>query len=128
MTMRIVLAGAAIVVAAVVLASAGWWLLVKEDAGLATNAPEIPQELIEATATTAASAEQYARTAGSDFRVNGAVEAACFVNESSPVSACHQRRGSTSEVTVSSWPVCGELAPVAASQFSVELRNLTSDE
>ena len=133
MTMRILLAGAAIVVAAVVLASAGWWLLVREDAGLATNAREIPQELIEATATTAASAEQStAEPVVLTFRVNPELsEAAYFVNEElASIGLPSTAKGSTSEVT-GEFYLAGdgdELAPVAASQFSVDLRNLMSDE
>lgn len=133
MTLRMVLAGASIVVAAAVLASAGWWLLVREDAGLATSAPEIPQELIEATATPAASAVQNTEApAVLTYRANAELsEAAYFVNEElASIGLPSTAMGSTSEVT-GEFYVTGdgdELAPVAASQFSVDLRNLTSDK
>lgn len=133
MTLRIVLAGASIVVAAAVLASAGWWLLVREDAGLATSAPEIPQELIEATTSPAASAVQNTEApAVLTFRVNPELsKVAYFVNEElASIGVPSTATGSTSEVT-GEFYVTGEgdeLAAVPASQFSVDLRNLTSDK
>jgi polyisoprenoid-binding protein YceI len=46
-----VLAVGALAIVAVVAVSAGWYVFVREDDELATNAPEIPDELVEATST-----------------------------------------------------------------------------
>src|SRR5437867_12871897 len=81
--MKKLLAAAAIIVTAAVAGGAGWWFLIREDNSLATNAPEIPQDLVQATASPASNATQPSSAAGVlTFRINAdRSQAAYFVNE-----------------------------------------------
>lgn len=116
--------GAALLLA--VLAVAGWWFFVREDAKLATEPPEIPSDLAEATS---------APRADSDVLTFSIVpeesEAAYFVGEelaSLPLPST--ARGATTAIE-------GEfhlttdgsaLAPGTESSFVVDLTTLQSDE
>lgn len=116
--------------------AAGWWFLIREDAGLATSPPEIPEGLVDATAT-ASSTEGSTNGSSTDsdvltFRINSSLsEAAYFVDEElASVGIPSTAKGATSEIS-GTFYVTGEgaaFSPDAASSFTVDLRNLTSDK
>ncbi len=127
---RILIAAPPFAILAVAVAAAGWWFLIRADADLATNAPEIPQELVEATASPAADA-----TEDSDiltFRINPELsEAAYFVDEElASVGLPSTAKGTANEIEGEfSLTLDGTaIATTGDSQFTVDLRNLTSDK
>jgi polyisoprenoid-binding protein YceI len=135
---RLIVTGAAAVVLAAVAAIAGWWFVIRSDAQLATSPPEIPAALTGATATPAAEVTEAAAATNEvsadpvlTFEVNsGLSEAAYFVNEElARLGVPSTAKGSTNEVsgTLHLTPD-GSLARDADSQFTVDLRGLTSDE
>src|SRR5574341_569272 len=131
----LVIAAAGVLLAAA--GAAGWWFFVREDNQLAASAPDIPEELVDATASPAPSgttATPGSANSGSTvtYRINPELsEAAYFVDEelaSLPLPST--AKGTTNEIS-------GELvltsdgaalAEGATSRFTVDLRNLTSDE
>ena len=124
---------AAMAAALVVLSAAGWWFLIREDAQLATNAPDIPDDLVQATATPAEDATGAAQTADAlTFRINPELsEAAYFVDEQlASVGLPSTAKGVTNEIEGEfSLTFDGTaIAPTGTSQFTVDLRNLTSDK
>ncbi|MEX0800593.1 MAG: YceI family protein [Dehalococcoidia bacterium] len=139
-TVLIALTG--LVVALAVIGAASWWFLIREDSGLATAPPEIPSELAAdaaspddaATATPDASAGTPA-AGDSDVLVFSILpeesQAAYFVDEelaSLPLPST--AKGVTSEIE-GEFYLTGDGAALAdgyESQFTVDLRNLTSDE
>ncbi len=128
--------GFVLAVAAVTTAAAGWWFLIREDADLATNAPEIPENLVEATATpNSTDGSTAGSSADSDvltFQINSSLsEAAYFVDEElASVGLPSTAKGATSEITGTFYLTAegAALSPDAASSFTVDLRNLTSDK
>lgn len=126
-------AAAALAAVGLAAAAAGWWVFVREDAQLATSAPAVPADLIEASAT------QTADASGSDstsetvtFRViPERSEAAYFVDEelaSLPLPSTAKGATTAIEGTLQLTADGVELVPGAGSQFSVALSTLTSDE
>jgi len=127
------LAAAALAAVGLAAAAAGWWVFVREDAQLATSAPAVPADLIEASAT------QTADASGSDSTsetVTSRVipersEAAYFVDEelaSLPLPSTAKGATTAIEGTLQLTADGVELVPGAGSQFSVALSTLTSDE
>ncbi len=111
-------------------AGAAWWFLIREDAKLATSAPDIPADLVDATAT---GAPGDGATQGTlTFRINPDLsEAAYFVDEElASVGIPSTAKGSTNQIdgqfVLSSDGTA--LAPGATSSFTVDLRNLASDK
>jgi len=134
---RVMLAGTASIVLAVIAAAAGWWVLMRADAQLATESPEIPAALLNATATPSAEATEAAATTevSTDsvltFAVNSDLsEAAYFVNEElATLGVPSTAKGTTNQVSGTLYVTAdGSLAADAASQFVVDLTGLTSDE
>ena len=129
-----ILAGAGVIMVALVAAAAGWWFLIREDAHPATSAPEIPQDLVQATASTSPGASQVSGTTNGflTFRVNAdRSEAAYFVSEElASVGLPSTAKGTTNEVAGQfSLKVDGTtIAVTGDSQLTVDLRNLTSDK
>lgn len=121
-------AGALIVL--VVAAVAGWWFFVREDDKLATNAPDIPADLVQPTesAPTASAGNDVLR-----FRiVPEQSEAAYFVDEelAFSIGVPSTAKGVTQEIE-GEFHLTSDgtaLAPDAGSSFTVDLRNLTSDK
>ena len=141
---RVLLGGAALAVLVVAIAAGGWWFFIREDAGLASDPPEIPEELVEATEEPSPTADGSEASGGADasdgsdasdvltFRIiPEESEAAYFIDEelaSLPLPST--AKGTTSDIE-------GELylttdgtafAPGTEPQFTVDLRNLESDE
>ncbi|MGB2695274.1 MAG: YceI family protein [Dehalococcoidia bacterium] len=120
-------AGALIVL--IVATVAGWWFFVREDNELATNPPDIPDELVQPTESAPTA------SAGNDvltFRIVPAQsEAAYFVDEElASIGLPSTAKGTTQEVEgeFHLTPDGTALAPNAGSSFTVDLRNLASDE
>ena len=134
---KVILAGAASVVL-VVVAAAGWWFLVRDTAQLATSPPEIPAALLNATDTPAADATETADATTEvstdsvlTFAVNSELsEAAYFVNEElATLGVPSTAKGTTNQVSGTLYVTQdGSLAADAASEFTVDLTGLTSDE
>ncbi len=134
---KFLLGGAALVVIALAALAAGWWFLVREDAQLATSAPEIPQQL-RATATpdpSAGAATEQAQSMPSDtlaFRIiSDRSEAAYFVNEElATVGLPSTAKGSTTAIDGTLYLTTNgaALATDMTSQFTVDLRSLQSDK
>jgi len=137
LNVRVFLAGATVALFALAAAAAGWWFLVRVDADLATSAPDIPQELVEATATPDAASPDATVTpsAASEtlaFAIIGErSEAAYFVDEElASVGLPSTAKGSTTAVD-GTFYLTGDgtaLASDTPSQFTVDLSGLTSDK
>ena len=135
---RVIVAGMASVVLALIAVAAGWWFLVRADAQLATEPPDIPAALLNPTATPAGEATKAADAATEvstdsvlTFAVNSELsEAAYFVNEElATLGVPSTAKGTTNGVRGTLYLTAnGSLAPEAASQFVVDLTGLTSDE
>jgi len=116
--------GAVVLLAAA--AVGGWWVFIRDDAKLATNAPEIPSELVVPSASPAAA----------DGTLSFAVipeqsEAAYFAGEElARLSVPSTAKGSTNAIegtfhlSAEGW----ELDPSRTSTFTVDVTKLTSDE
>jgi len=141
---KLLVAGAAAMalgLAGVVTVAAGWYFLIREDAELASDPPEIPAALLNATTspTTAATSNTGTTTStGSttsgtlSFAINPQLsEAAYFVDEElASVGIPSTAKGATNEISGTLY-LTGEgtaLTTDQTSSFTVELRNLTSDK
>jgi polyisoprenoid-binding protein YceI len=127
MITRLLLAGTAALIVLVAAIAAGWWFFVREDAQLATEAPRIPQDLVEATGEPS--------PAGGDVLTYRIIpeqsEAAYFVDEelaSLPLPST--AKGATNAIEGELYLTAdgSALAPDAPSVFTVDLRTLESDE
>ncbi len=109
--MRSILGLAVLGVVAVIAAAGGWYLFIREDAELATNAPEVPSDLVNATATAAASGDPTITADPTDppsgdevqtFTVlSDRSEAAYFVDEElASIGLPSTAKGSTTAITV----------------------------
>jgi polyisoprenoid-binding protein YceI len=134
MFVKIIMASIGVIAVGFVALAAGWWFLVREDAQLATDAPEIPAALAEAAAATAEpSAATASETAsGVAFEVVSAEsEAAYFADEElASLSVPSTAKGATSDVTGIFYLTNDGFALDATqtSSFTVDLTGLTSDE
>src|SRR5438093_9548465 len=129
-----ILAGAGVIVVALVAAAAGWWFLIREDAHLATSAPDIPQDLVQAKAS---ASPDTTKNSGSTngvltFRINAdRSEAAYFVNEElASVGLPSTAKGVTNDIEGEfSLKVDGTtIVMTGNSKITIDLRNLTSDK
>jgi len=135
---KLILAGVASLALATVVAAGGWWFLVRDSAHLATDPPDIPAALLNATdatptaeATEAAAPTEVATDGTLTLEVNSQLsEAAYFVNEElATVGLPSTAKGTTNQVSGTLYVTAdGSLAMDAVSQFTVDLRGLTSDE
>jgi len=132
---RLLLAGALVAVLTTALAAGGWWFLIREDAHLASSAPDIPDELLQSTATPAATEDAGQDTASSSvltFHINPELsEAAYFVDEElASIGLPSTAQGTTNEIEGEFYLTADRTALAADQQstFAVDLRNLTSDE
>lgn len=135
--MKLILGLVAAVVLLGVAGGAGWWFFVREDDELATNAPEIPADLVQRTATPDGGAEPSPTetTGDSDgltFRViSERSEAAYFADEklaSLPLPS--KAKGSTTAIT-GAFHLTEDgfaLDESQESSFTVDLTTLKSDE
>lgn len=129
---KLALAGGVLIVAGVAAAVAGWWFFVREDAELATEAPGIPTGLVRVTATPSG---DDGTPAPSDVLVYRVIpdqsEAAYFAGEKlARLPLPSTAKGVTNEIEGEFFlaPDGAALAPDRTSLFTVDLRNLTSDE
>lgn len=133
MMLKVLLGAVALAVAGAASIAAGWWFLIREDAQLATNAPEVPSDLVEATAApggdgseASSSSETVTFTIIADRS-----EAAYFVDEElASLSLPSTAKGATTAIE-GTFELSGDgtaLAVGASSMFTVDLRTLTSDE
>jgi polyisoprenoid-binding protein YceI len=125
---RALLVGGASLLLLVAAIVAGWWLFVREDAKLATNAPEIPTELVDATGSPAAGEPSDVLT----FRIiPDQSEAAYFVDEElASIGLPSTAKGATDAIE-GEFHLAGAgtaLADGATSSFTVDLTTLESDE
>jgi polyisoprenoid-binding protein YceI len=122
-----VLALCALAVAGVVAIGAGWYFFIRDDDELATNAPDIPDELVEATSTPGG--EPSGDTLAFVI-IPEQSEAAYFVEEElASVGLPSTAKGATNEVEGTIYLTSdGALATGEQSQFTVTLTNLQSDE
>src|SRR5438128_10357381 len=124
----------------VVTAGAAWYFLIRENAELASDPPQIPAALLNATATPTSAASTAGSTATTAPAPSAAVayqvksdlcEAAYFVDEElASVGIPSTAKGATNEVSGTLY-LTGDGTALAADQtssFSVKLRNLTSDK
>ncbi len=140
---KLLIAGGAAIalgLAGVVAVAAGWYFLIRENAELASDPPEIPAALLNVTTspTTAASTTGLtattAPTTGATlaYQIKSDLsEAAYFVDEElASVGIPSTAKGATNEVSGTLY-LTGDGTALAADQtssFSVKLRNLTSDK
>ncbi|MEX0683710.1 MAG: YceI family protein [Dehalococcoidia bacterium] len=132
---RIVFSLAGIAVVGLVVLALGWWFVIRSDAELATEPPEIPQDLVEATSTPAATdAPTTTGDAAEDVLtfsiVSDRSEGAYFVDEElASVGVPSTAKGSTTAITGEfSLTADGALAEGVTSQFTVDVTTLQSDE
>jgi len=122
-------AAIALAVAGVITAGAAWYFFIRENAELASDPPEIPAALLNATAspTSAASTTGLRATATTAPMPS----ATYFVDEElASVGIPSTAKGATNEVSGTLY-LTGDGAALAANQtssFTVQLRNLTSDK
>jgi polyisoprenoid-binding protein YceI len=132
MTLRRALAGGIVlVVLAVVAIGAGWWFFVREDNELATNAPDIPADLVD-NQTPGAGEETPAAGGGSNAFtiISERSEAAYFADEqlaSLPLPST--ARGATRDINGTFYLTEDglDLDPARESTFTVDLTTITSD-
>lgn len=125
-------AAAALALVAVV---AGWYIFVREDAQLATSAPDIPDEVAAASATDASDATTSGEVSTGEalaFEINSELsEAAYFVDEElASLGLPSTAKGATNDVTGTLYLSTSgtDLAADQTSSFTVDLTGLTSDE
>jgi polyisoprenoid-binding protein YceI len=132
----LLLAATALAVAVAVVGAGAWWFLVRDDASLATEPPEIPEGLAAATATPDDAAATETPTAAGDDVLTFTIvpeesQAAYFVDEElASLGLPSTATGVTNEVEGAFYLTAdgSALADGYESQFTVDLRNLTSDE
>ena len=132
---RLLILAAAFAVLLGATGGAAWWFVIREDNKLATSAPDIPGDLVDATASPAGTATATQDAAGGDsvtYQINGDLsEAAYFVDEElASVGLPSTAKGTTDEVE-GRFALTGDggaLASEGTSSFTVDLRNLTSDK
>jgi polyisoprenoid-binding protein YceI len=119
---------------ALVAVAGGWYLFVREDAQLATSAPDIPDELVAATETPGAATTAEVSETGDVlvFAINSQLsEAAYFVDEElATIGLPSTAKGATNDVTGIVYGSADGTALAAdqPSSFTVDLTGLTSDE
>lgn len=131
MTIRRVLGGGIVLlVLAVAAIAAGWWFFIREDNELATNAPEIPADLVEQTP--ASSSGETASGDGQAFTIiSDRSEAAYFADEKlARLPLPSTAKGATRDITGTFYLTEDglDLDPDRESTFTVDLRTITSDE
>lgn len=130
-----VITGIAVVgLLALVAVAGGWYLFVREDAQLATSAPDIPDGLVAATATpdVTAASEVTETNEALAFAINSELsEAAYFVDEElATIGLPSTAKGATNDVTGTLYLAADgtTLTMDQESSFTVDLAGLTSDE
>lgn len=131
-------------VLAVILAGAGWWFFIREDAQLATSAPDIPRELaatskdVPSAAATSSPAGSAAATATTVALPAGTQafaiipersEAAYFAGEKlASLSLPSTAKGSTQQISGTVYLRPDGLDASLPSSFTVDMRGLKSNE
>ena len=134
MMIKLIIGIAAVGLVALVAVAGGWYFLVREDAQLASSAPDIPDELAAATATPSATTTSEVTETGGvlTFDINSELsEAAYFVEEElATIGLPSTAKGATNAVT-GTLHISADgttLATDQTSSFTVDLTGLTSDE
>lgn len=129
MVKRVLIFGSLAAVVVIAAAVGGWWFFIREDDKLATNAPDIPDELVQATSTPGD------ETAGNGDSLTFTIipeesEAAYFVEEElASIGLPSTAKGGTNEIEGQIHLTAeGTLAEDEQSQFTVGLTTLESDE
>jgi polyisoprenoid-binding protein YceI len=126
------LAGAVLAVLVVAAVVASWWFLIRDNAELATQAPEIPTGLARTTTTPPAEGGTPGVGDVLTYRViPEQSEAAYFADEKlARLPLPSTAKGTTNEIDGQFFltPDGTALAPGRTSEFTVDLRNLKSDE
>jgi polyisoprenoid-binding protein YceI len=124
---RVLLGGVAAVVVVVVALAAGWWFLVREDNNLATDAPEITDELRTTPVTPGDESG-----GGQAFRIiSERSEAAYFADEQlAALPVPSTAKGSTTAITGEFYLSDDglDLDTSRESRFTVDLRSIKSDQ
>jgi polyisoprenoid-binding protein YceI len=131
----LILLVAALAVVVAVAGGAAWWFLIRDEASLATEPPEIPESLAASPSPTDAAAEDTPTAADADVLTFTIVPeesaAAYYVDEElASIGLPSTAKGVTSEIEGEFYLAADgtALADGYESQFTVDLRNLTSDE
>ena len=134
---RLILLAAAFAVLLGASGGAAWWFLVREDNKLATSAPDIPDDLVHATASatpagTAPATEDATAGDAVTYQINADLsEAAYFVDEElASIGLPSTAKGTTNDIEGQFELTADGSALVdgETSSFTVDLTNLTSDE
>jgi polyisoprenoid-binding protein YceI len=134
--------GALAVIAVAVIAGASWWFFIREDNELKTNAPDIPSDLVQATATagasdgaeTPAAAETPSSSGGGGQAftiISERSEAAYFADEElASLGVPSTAKGATKDITGTFYLTEDglDLDPSQESSFTVDLTTITSNE
>lgn len=133
-------------VLAVILAGAGWWFFIREDAQLATSAPDIPRELAAtsqdtrtAVTTTSPVSSASAATASTTVAVPAGTQAFAIIPERSEaayfageklasLSLPSTAKGSTQQISGTVYLRPDGLDASLPSSFTVDMRGLKSNE
>lgn len=140
--LKSLIAGVGLLAVAGVAVAAGWYVFIREDAGLATEAPDIPEEIAGASTTpTDAAASSDVTVAPADTTgAAGALtyeivpelsEAAYFADEElASVGLPSTAKGATNDITGTFYLTADSTAldTSQTSAFTVDLTTLTSDE
>jgi polyisoprenoid-binding protein YceI len=140
-TLKTLIAGAVgFAIIAAVAGTAGWWFFVREDNKLATNAPAIPSDLVQSTATASSTTDDPPAASGGTAVTSGGSaftiipersEAAYFADEKlAALSVPSKAKGSTTAIEGTFFLTEDgfELDPSRTSQFTVDLTTLKSDK
>ena len=110
--------------------AAGWWFFIREDNDLATNAPDIPADLVDQTP--GSSSGEASSGDGKAFTIiSDRSEAAYFADEKlARLSLPSTAKGSTKDITGTFYLTEDglDLDPERESTFTVDLTTITSDE
>ncbi len=133
--MKLLIRGAAAIIVLVAIAVGGWWFFVREDAQLATNAPEIPADLKTPSSSAAAGTPatgSTTTTGGLTFTIiSDRSEAAYFADEklaSLPLPST--AKGSTKDITGQFQLTADgfDLDTSKPTTFTVDLTTIKSDK
>ena len=129
---RLLIGGVLAAIAVAAIGGASWWFLIREDNELATNAPDIPSDLVNASPT-ASGGETPAASSGDQAYtiISERSEAAYFADEqlaSLPLPST--AKGSTTDITGTFFLTDDglDLDAERESSFVVDLTTITSDK
>jgi len=134
---RILIAAPLLLLVAIVAAVAAWWFFIREDASLATNAPDIPADLVQKTAAPGTPVSGATAAASPDSGgaltftiISDRSDASYFADEKlAELPLPSKAKGSTNAITGEFHLLPdGSLDPSQQSSFTVDLTKLKSDK